>query len=121
MGGRTVWGTMSVSLGCHKEREAPSSQQGELRMKRPGIMAISVALAMGLATTAWAAEGTSSGTSGGTSGTGSMNSSGMNSNGSGMKSNQTRGENKGLPGGHSGDDLNKPANGDHGNNGGNGG
>ena len=48
---------MSVFLCCHKEREARSSQQGELRMKRPGIMTISLALAMGLATTAWAAEG----------------------------------------------------------------
>jgi hypothetical protein len=52
---------------------------------------------------------------------GGMNNGGMNSTGSGMKSNRSSGENKGLPGGHSGDDLNKPGNGDHGNNGGNGG
>src|SRR3984885_2113042 len=62
-----------------KEREARFSQQGELRMKRPGIMTISFALAMGLATAAWAAEGAGSGTSGGSSGTGRMESGrGMN-------------------------------------------
>jgi hypothetical protein len=93
---------MSVFFCCHKEREARSSQQGELRMKRPGIMAISLALAMGLATTAWAAEGAGSGTSGGTTGTGSMDSgsgtgnSGMNSNGNGMKSNQNGMKSNGM-------------------------
>jgi hypothetical protein len=100
---------MSVFLCCHKERIARSSQQGELRMKRPGIMAMSVALAMGLATTAWAAEGADSGTAGGTSGTGSMesgsgtgssgmnsNGSGMNSNGNGMKSNQNGMKSNGM-------------------------
>jgi hypothetical protein len=94
-------------------------------MKRVGIIVISVALATGLTTTCWAAEGAGSGPAGNASGTnnmdsgGGMNNGGMNSKASGMKA--TSGENKGLPGGHSGDDLNKPANGDHGNNGGNGG
>jgi hypothetical protein len=93
-------------------------------MKRPSIIAISVAVVMGLATTCWAAEGAGSETPGSASGTGStgsgsgMNKSGMTPNGSGMKSNS---ENKGLPGGHQSDDLNKPGNGDHGNNGANGG
>jgi hypothetical protein len=94
-------------------------------MKRVGIIVISVALATGLTTTCWAAEGAGGGPAGSASGTSTigsgsgMNNGGMNSNGSGMK--PTTGENKGLPGGHSGDDLNKPGNGDHGNNGGNGG
>lgn len=43
-------------------------------MKRPGIMATSIALAIGFATAAWAAEGAGSGTSGGTSGVGNMDS-----------------------------------------------
>jgi hypothetical protein len=92
---------MRVFLCCHKERDARSSQQGESRMKRPGIMAMSVALAMGLATTAWAAEGAGSGTAGGTSGTGSMESGsgtgngGMNSNGA-MKSNQNGMKSNGM-------------------------
>jgi hypothetical protein len=90
-------------------------------MKRTGIIAISIALATAFSTTCWSAEGAGSGAAGNTSGAGNMNSgSGMNT-GAGMKSNQAGGENKGLPGGHSGDDLNKPGNGDHGNNGGNGG
>jgi hypothetical protein len=95
-------------------------------MKRAGIIAIFVALATGLATTGWAAE-TGSGAASNTSGASTMdsgdgmNNGGMKSSGSGMKSNRSDGENKGLPGGHSGDDLNKPGNGDHGNNGANGG
>jgi hypothetical protein len=40
---------------------------------------------------------------------------------SGAHAQTTNGTNSALPGGHSGDDKNKPGNGDHGSNGGNGG
>lgn len=40
---------------------------------------------------------------------------------SALQAQTATGTNSGLPGGHSSSDTNKPANGDHGNNGGNGG
>ena len=43
-------------------------------MKRSSIIAISVAFAMGFATTCWATEGAGTGTAAGAAGTGSMDS-----------------------------------------------
>ena len=82
-------------------------------MNRPAIIAASVALATGFATACLAAEGTESGATVTAPAQGSTNS-GKGINGGNV-------ENKSLPGGRSGDDTKKPGNGDHGNNGGNGG
>lgn len=84
------------------------------------VMIIAFALTVAGPAFAQSSSGTGGGT-GASSGNGisqgTGTSSGMNNNGAGM-SGRT---NSGLPGGHPGDDLNKPANGDHGNNGSNGG
>jgi hypothetical protein len=91
-------------------------------MKRPGIIAVTFALAIGLSTASWAqsAGGGAGGAGGGTAGAGtgaasgtgtsggmgSSGTTGMNSNGGGMNNpmmkSSTPGSNPGLNGNHSG-------------------
>jgi hypothetical protein len=125
-----VWERSSAGAvdGLNKRHRGVSRKHQELLMKRPGIIAFTVALAMALGTTSWAQSGGAGGAGGGAAGGGTgassgaggagtgagtgMNGTGMNSNGTGMNSNgmngnngmnsATPGSNPGLNGNHSG-------------------